>query len=103
MPPQGMGQPAFQQQVVYVPPQNYFAYPVMVIQGSYMNMVEQAKEILKFATAVHIKQEINILEMITGCEQKNRYDIYVRYEGGATKRIFRCKEESDFCMRLCCQ
>jgi hypothetical protein len=57
--------------------------------------------ILSETDSVVIKQEINIFEILTGCEVKNRYDVYVTYNG-MTIRLFRCKEQSGWCMRNCC-
>ena len=85
------------------PQPNYIPYPVMNLVNMNQNLVSQAVNILAGASSVFIKQEINILEMLTGCEQKNRYDIWVKFPQGPHQRLFRCKEESDFCMRLCCQ
>jgi len=85
--------------------QNMWAYPTYnLVTFKYANLVQEAKNWLYQATSVFVKQEVNVLEMMTGCEQKNRYDIYVRTPntGPMGMRIFRCKEESDFCMRQCC-
>jgi hypothetical protein len=57
--------------------------------------------VLKETDTVVIKQVVNIMEILTGCEAKNRYDVFVTVNG-ITIRIFRCKEESGWCMRNCC-
>ena len=86
------------------PPMSYIPYPQMnIINMNNQNLVPEAVNILASSVSVFVKQEVNIMEMLTGCEQKNRYDIYVRLQNGQQLRMFRCKEESDFCMRICCQ
>jgi len=86
------------------PPMSYIPYPQMnIINMNNTNLVSEAVNILASSVSVFVKQEVNIMEMLTGCEQKNRYDVYVRLQNGQQLRMFRCKEESDFCMRICCQ
>ena len=82
---------------------NYNPYPVINLVNMDQNLVGQAINILAAANSVFIKQEVNLHEMMSGCEQKNRYDIWVRFEQGPHQLLFRCKEESEFCMRICCQ
>ena len=88
---------------VVVQQHNSNPYPAINLVNINQNQVSTAINILASATSVYIKQVINVLEMITGCEQKNRYDIFVKFQQGPAQRLFRCKEESEFCMRICCQ
>jgi hypothetical protein len=64
--------------------------------NSYINALENAE----FA---FIKQKMELLEIITGCETKNRYKVYVRYPDGSNCYLFKAKEDSDCCERLCCR
>jgi hypothetical protein len=58
--------------------------------------------LLELATisSVFIKQEINIFEVLTGCETKSRFHVYARTQFGY-KYLFKCKEESGWCERNC--
>ncbi len=53
------------------------------------------------ANAAIIRQEIELLEILTGCETKNRYHVYIRGPNGQFTYLFKCKEESGWCMRNC--
>ncbi len=57
-------------------------------------------EILKTSLIVKIKQEIEFFEIIRSCETNNRYDVYAEINNQKFF-LFRCKEESTFCMRKC--
>jgi len=46
-------------------------------------------------------QAPSLVEILCGCVMEKRFDVYIR-TGGQTIRLFRCKEESGFCMRQCC-
>jgi len=58
-------------------------------------------EILQTAPTAKIKQQIELLEIITGCETKNRYDVFAQIDS-RNYFIFKCKEESSWCQRNCC-
>jgi len=58
-------------------------------------------EILRTAEKAVVKMQVNLLQILTGYEQRNRYDVFV-LSNGMTIRLFRCKEESGWCMRQCC-
>lgn len=64
--------------------------------NSYMNALEKAD----FA---FIKQKVELLEVMTGCETKNRYKVFVRYPDGSNLYLFKAKEDSDCCSRQCCR
>jgi hypothetical protein len=49
-----------------------------------------------------IKQKMEFLEMITGCETKNRYNVFIRNPDGSYVYLFKAKEDSGFCVRQCC-
>lgn len=56
---------------------------------------------LSQAKSAIIKQEIELLEVMTGCEQKNRYHVYIQTHSGEFVYLFKCKEESGWCVRNC--
>ena len=58
-------------------------------------------EILKTSLIVKIKQEIELFEIIRGCDTKNRFDVYAEIHNQKFF-LFRCKEESTYCDRKCC-
>ena len=57
--------------------------------------LEQIQEVI-------IKQESDILEAVTGCQEPNNYHIYGRLPNGEKCYIFRCKEFSSCAMRCFC-
>lgn len=56
---------------------------------------------LRNAKSAFIKQKVELLEMLTGCETKNRYSVYLRFENGVNALLFKCKEESSWFSRNC--
>ena len=60
----------------------------------YMNALRKAK-------GAHIKQKVEILEAITGCETNNRYNVFLNYGDENYAYVFKCKEESDWISRNC--
>jgi hypothetical protein len=60
------------------------------------------KSSLEKIQEVIIKQESDILEAVTGCQEPNNYHIYGRFPNGEKCYIFRCKEFSSCPMRCCC-
>lgn len=56
---------------------------------------------LRNAKSAFIKQKVELLEVLTGCETKNRYSVYLRYDNGVNALLFKCKEESTWCSRNC--
>ena len=57
---------------------------------------------LAMSTGVLIKQQIQFLEQVTGCESPNRYYVFSQSPQGGMKLLFKCKEYSEWCMRNCC-
>ena len=57
--------------------------------------LEQIQEVI-------IKQESDVLEAVTGCQEPNNYHIYGKFPNGQKCYIFRCKEYSSCPMRCCC-
>ena len=57
--------------------------------------------LLQNSKSVKIKQEIELLELLTGCESKNRYDIYCQ-NNNQSIYLFRAKEKSGWCVRNFC-
>ena len=64
-------------------------------QDNYINALSRSN----FA---FIKQKVELLEVLTGCETKNRYNVFVRNPDGSYVYLFKAKEDSGFCARQCC-
>ena len=47
-----------------------------------------------------IRQDIELLEILTGCETQNRYHVFLQSPMGL-KYAFKCNERSDTCARCC--
>ena len=58
--------------------------------------------LLQNSKSVKIKQEIELLELLTGSESKNRYDIYCQ-NNNQNIYLFRAKEKSGCCVRNFCR
>lgn len=56
---------------------------------------------LNNCSGVLIKQEPELLEILTGCETPNRYHVFGQTNSGYIY-LFKCLEKSGFCMRNCC-
>lgn len=54
-------------------------------------------------TGIAVKQKMDPVEVITGCDTPNRYYVYEKNQGGDARRkvIFKCKEQSGWCARNC--
>ena len=52
---------------------------------------------------VCVKQKIDMLEVMTGCDTKNKYYVHEQTNEGKPKKkaLFKCKEESSCCARNC--
>lgn len=59
--------------------------------------------ILSESVIAYVKQRVNVLELVTGCEQKNVYDVYSKDKNGNVTMLFTCKEESGCCERMYCR
>ena len=60
-------------------------------------------DLLNQQSAIIIKQKVELLEAMTGCETENRYHVYGYDPATQQKKaqIFKCKEKSDCCSRQC--
>ena len=93
---QGFGQrPAYVPGIIILKLDGFNIYQPQTTQ------IKDPFQILLETDTCVIKQSVNIIQMLTGCEQKNRYDVFVTMNG-ITIRLFRCKEQSGWCMRNCC-
>ena len=63
--------------------------------------VKDPIEELAQCTGAIIKQELEMFEIISGCETQNRYHVYLQSSMGL-KYAFKCIERSGCCARACC-
>ena len=71
-------------------------------RGELMQLVPDVLKELSENQEVVIEQKIELLEVITGCESANRYNIYLLDKDKTKKFLFKCKEQSNWCCRNCC-
>ena len=70
-------------------------------RGELMQLVnDYQKELLKNQEVV-IEQKIELLEILSGCETANRYNVYLLDKEKQKKFLFKCKEESSWFCRNC--
>jgi hypothetical protein len=52
---------------------------------------------------IFIKQKMELLEVVSGCETENKYHVFTLDKSGKKKgqRLFKCKEKSSCCARQC--
>jgi hypothetical protein len=87
-----------QQQVPVVPVQQV---PLVMFGIQYIFVQDPMIELANSVKAV-IHQQVEVLEMLSGCETPNRYHVFVQNAQGISQYLFKCKEESGWCMRNCC-
>ena len=66
------------------------------------NSFESLKDSLDNISEMIIKQEADILEAVTGCQEPNNYNIYGRLSNGEKIYMFKCREFSSCGMRYFC-
>ena len=60
------------------------------------------KDLFDNISEVVIKQEADILETVTGCQEPNNYYVYGRLPNGEKKYILICREFSNCAIRYFC-
>jgi len=79
----------------YMIPEPSHGKEVRAQKGGYQKLQE--------LEGVFIKQKLEVLEVVTGCETENKYYVYSLGKGGEKKgrKLFKCKEKSSCCARQC--
>lgn len=67
-----------------------------------LESMKSLKSTIKKTTEMIIKQEADVLEAVTGCQEPNNYNVYARQPNGDKVFIFKCKEFSGCAMRYFC-
>lgn len=68
------------------------------IKAFFISDVSQA---LKAASSVLIKQKVELFEVLTCYETKNRYNVILNFPDGSFGHLFKCKEQSNYFSRNC--
>ena len=71
-------------------------------RGEQMQLVPDALKEISESQEVVIEQKIELLEILSGCETPNRYNVYLLDREKVKKFLFKCKEESNWFCRNCC-
>ena len=64
--------------------------------------LEVLKANLEEVSEMIVKQEADILEAVTGCQEPNNYHVYGKLPNGEKIYVFKCREFSGCFMRFCC-
>ena len=70
-------------------------------RGEIMKLVPNALKELMETKEVVIEQKIELMEVLTGCETPNRYNVYLINNSRQKTFLFKCKEESNWFCRNC--
>jgi hypothetical protein len=70
-------------------------------RGELMQLVSDYQKELINNQEVVIEQKIELLEILSGCETANRYNVYLLDKNKQKKFLFKCKEESSWFCRNC--
>ena len=70
-------------------------------RGELMTLVPDALSEILEAKEVVVEQKIELMEVLTGCETPNRYNVYLLDKNKQKKFLFKCKEESNWFCRNC--
>ena len=70
--------------------------------GGSKNSLESLKLSMENIKEMVIKQEADILEAVTGCQEPNNYNVYGKLSDGEKIYIFKCREFSSCGMRYFC-
>ena len=74
--------------------------PGMMGYQNFLYCEDPMKELLQSTGAI-IRQDIEMFEVISGCETQNRYQVFLQSTMGL-KIAFKCIESSGCCSRSCC-
>ncbi|MCQ2815903.1 MAG: hypothetical protein MJ252_01430 [archaeon] len=92
----------YQMQPIQICPPQPINQNYVQFAGSQMIIIQNPLQELQNSISCTIIQELELLEILTGCETANRYNVFVEDSLGITKFLFKCKEESNCFERNCC-
>ncbi len=87
------------------PPMNNYN-PQMMQQGNFQQgrPFIPHKDKIMMQTGLFIKQDVKLLEVVSGCEVENKYYVYQKKPGKTKKKgkkLWKAKEKSGWCSRNC--
>ena len=82
---------------------NYLLYKDFIyFKGEKMKILLSPLNYLQTINSIIIEQKLDILEIVSGCENPNKYHIYTPSPKGEKKYLFKCYEISNCCYRNFC-
>ena len=82
---------------------NYFFFKDFIFfKGEKMQILLSPLNYLQNINSIIIEQKLDILEIVSGCENPNKYHIYTPSPKGEKKYLFKCYEISNCCYRNFC-
>jgi hypothetical protein len=79
----------------------FYIFKLVQMNNLNLRLINDPLVELANAGSAIIKQKIELLEILTGCETANRYHVYIKTTNGEMTYLFKCKEESGCCERQC--
>lgn len=94
--PMMMGQPGMMMQPGMAAP------GMIMVQANPLNFMNGLDKLMS-VPGVYIKQKLELLEVLTGCETENKYVVYPASETGEKLKhsMFKAKEKSNCLARVC--
>ena len=71
-------------------------------KGEKMKIISNPLEYLKKCKSIIVQQKFDILEVLTGCENANKYHVYSTGNLNEKNYLFKCSEISNCFCRNCC-
>ena len=71
-------------------------------KGEKMNIISNPLEYLNKCKSIIVQQKFDILEVLTGCENANKYHVYSTGNLNEKNYLFKCSEISNCFCRNCC-
>ena len=71
-------------------------------KGEKMNIISNPLEYLNKCKSIIVQQKFDILEVLTGCENANKYHVYSTGNINEKNYLFKCSEISNCFCRNCC-
>lgn len=99
--PQYQGQVPQQQQGMYIDPNNM--QPLLDQIKKQMNVVQDPMYVLSESNICYVRQQPCMMELVSGCDTQNIYDVYCKSKDGEVLMLFKGKEYSGCCERQFCR
>lgn len=97
---QNQNQPIYNQQITNQP-QNL--QPLLDQIKKELQLCSDPMVLLAESQVCYVKQQVCMMELVSGCDTQNVYDVYSRNSKGQIVFLFKCKEKSGCCERQYCR